>query len=57
MFMTSQVSAREDKKTPRQQGPRHALRHMHTLIKMEIKKLCFEKLRKMGTFICLAIYA
>lgn len=57
MFTTFYVSAREDEKPPRQRGPRQALRHMHTLIKMEIKKFCFEKLRNMGAFICLAIYA
>lgn len=48
MFMTFLVSSREEEKSSRQQGPRRALRHMHTLMKMEIQKFWFETLRNMG---------
>lgn len=44
MLMTVFVSAREEQKSHRQWGSRH----MHTLIKMEIKKFWFEKTEKYG---------
>jgi len=46
--MTFLVSARDEEKGPTQWGPRQALTYIHTLIKMEIKKFWFEKLRNKG---------